>query len=177
MKKLLWILTLSLSAFATEKLPLDTVDYVDLNRYLGRWYEIARFDFFFEKGCTATEANYSLRKDGEVKVVNKCRIGSPNGELRQAEGRAWVVDNETNAKLKVQFFLTSTKIPFIAGNYWVLDIDEDYQYALVGDQSRRYLWILSRTKTLDERIYEELVAKAKDMHFDTSKLLRTVHSK
>lgn len=175
MKKLVLFFSMLICsvALSSSSLPLDTVDYVDLDRYLGKWYEIARFDQSFQKGCTAVEANYSLRKDGDIKVINTCRVGSPDGEYKEAEARAWVVDEETNAKLKVQFFLRGIKLPIFAGNYWILELDEDYQYAMVGDKSRKYLWILSRTKDLDEKIYLELVAKAKDLHFDVSKLLKT----
>lgn len=155
--------------------PLNTVDYVDLDRYLGKWYEIARFDQRFQKGCTATEAIYSKRKDGDIKVLNRCRLNSPDGKLKEAVGRAWVKDKETNAKLKVQFFLRSVKIPFFAGKYWILDLDEDYQNVIVGDPSRKYLWILSRNKKMDDGLYQELVDKANDMHFDTAKLLKTKH--
>lgn len=177
MRKLILLISLCSSAFvfATSSLPLDTVDYVELNRYLGKWYEIARFDQTFQEGCTAVEANYSLRNDGDIEVKNSCRLNSPDGELKVSKARAWVVDKETNAKLKVQFFLRSVKLPIFAGNYWILELDKDYQYALIGDKSRKYLWILSREKEMDESIYLELVAKAKDMHFDTTKLLKTKH--
>lgn len=177
MKKfvLFFALIFSATAMSSSSLPLDTVDYVDLNRYLGKWYEIARFEQSFQKDCTAVTANYSLRKDGDIKVINTCRKGSPDGEYKEAEARAWVVEEETNAKLKVQFFLRGIKLSIFAGDYWVLELDDDYQYAMIGDKSRKYLWILSRTKELDEKIYLELVAKAKDLHFDTSKLLKTIH--
>lgn len=176
MKKLLLLaLLVSCSPLIAGNPPLETVHYVELEKYLGTWYEIARFDQTFQKGCTAVEANYSIRKDGDIKVVNKCRIGTPSGELKVAEGRAWIKDKDTNAKLKVQFFLKSLKIPLFAGNYWVLDLDQDYQHVIVGDPSRKYLWILSRSSKMDEKLYEELVAKAADLNFDTSKLLKTVH--
>lgn len=176
MKKLmLMLLLVSCSALNAKNLPLDTVSKVDLNRYLGKWYEIARFEQSFQKGCTAVTAEYSLRKDGDIKVVNSCREGTPTGALKVSEGRAWVKDKVSNAKLKVQFFLKGVKLPFLSGNYWILELDENYQYAIIGDPSRDYLWFLSRTSTIDEGLYLELEAKAKDMHFDTSKLLRTKH--
>ena len=176
MKQLiLLIFFTSCSLFAGGNRPLPTVSYVELDKYLGKWYEIARFDQSFQKGCTATEANYSLRPDGDIKVINKCRLGSPQGKLKVAEGRAWIVDLTTNAKLKVQFFLSRFRIPFFAGNYWILDLDSDYQYVLVGDKSRNYLWILSRSKQLDSKIFEDLKARAEELGFDTSKLLITEH--
>jgi len=175
MKKILVLSTLFFTFMVSAKnAPLQTVDSVDINRYLGTWKEIASFPNRFQKGCTATQATYSLRADGEIKVYNECRLNSPQGELQDITGRAWSTDQSTNAKLKVQFFLTKFKIPFLAGDYWILDLDEDYQYALVGEKSRKFLWILSRTETLDQNIYEELVKKAQDLKFDTSKLVKTI---
>jgi len=175
--KVLGMILLVMSCSSTQaKYPiLPTVDHVDLDRYLGKWYEIARLDQRFQKGCTATEAIYSKRKDGEIKVLNRCRLNTPDGKLKEAVGRAWVTDKNTNAKLKVQFFLKRFKIPFLSGKYWILDLDEDYQNVIIGDPSRKYLWILSRSKEMKEGIYQELVDKAEDLHFDTTKLLRTVH--
>jgi apolipoprotein D and lipocalin family protein len=176
MKKLLLLsFIISCSTINASNLPLDTVDHVEVERYLGKWYEIARFDQTFQKGCTAVEANYSLRKDGDIKVINTCRKGTPNGELKTAEGRAWIKDKNTNAKLKVQFFLKHLKLPIFAGNYWILELDQDYQYVIIGEPSRKYLWILSRSKTMEPKLYEDLVRKAKDLNFDVSKLLKTIH--
>lgn len=175
MKKLMLVLLLSIASTAQANLPLDTVSSVDLERYLGKWYEIARFEQSFQKGCTAVEANYELRKDGDIKVTNKCRLNTPDGELKESVGRAWIKDKDTNAKLKVQFFLRGLKLPLFAGNYWILELDEDYQYAIIGEPKRKYLWFLSRTKKIDDKLYDELVAKAKDMHFDVSKLIKTKH--
>ncbi|MDA9189570.1 lipocalin family protein [bacterium] len=174
MKGLVVLMFLSFGLYAKNP-PLDTVKYVEINKYLGKWYEIASIPQKFQKGCTATSANYSLRADGDIKVVNSCRLGNPKGELKSAEARGWIKDTETNAKLKVQFFLTKFKISFLAGNYWILDLGEDYEYALVGDKSRKYFWILSRTNKMDEGLYEELLARAKDMHFDTSQIVKTIH--
>jgi apolipoprotein D and lipocalin family protein len=177
MKKicLLLILFTSTASFSAGFPTLNTVDYVELDRYLGKWYEIARFEQKFQKGCTAVTAEYSMRKDGDIKVLNSCRLSSPDGKLKKSVGRAWVTNKKTNAKLKVQFFLSRFRIPFLSGNYWILDLDDDYQYAIVGDKSRKYLWILSRTKDMDVGLYTDLVNKAKDMHFNTDKLIKTAH--
>ena len=173
--KYIILLSLAFSLIAKD-LPLETVDKVDLNRYLGTWYEIARFDQTFQKGCTAVSAIYSKRKDGDINVDNSCRIGSPQGKLKQSTGRAWVVDTKTNAKLKVQFFLKWFKLSWFSGDYWIIELDEDnYSYAVIGEPSRQYLWILSRTKTMEESLYNELVARIRDQGFETSKLLRTLH--
>ena len=177
MKSIILLITLSISTVNAklEALPLDTVNHVDLNRYLGKWYEIARFEHSFQKGCTAVTAQYSMRKDGHIKVINSCRKNSPKGKLKKAKARAWVTDKVSNSKLKVQFFLTGIKIPKFAGNYWILDLDKDYQYAIIGDPSRQYLWFLSRTSIIENSLYQELIKKAQDMHFDTTKLQKTIH--
>ena len=155
--------------------PLETVESVDLNRYLGKWYEIARFEQRFQKGCTATTAEYSKNNDGTIKVVNRCRLNSPDGKLKEAIGKARVVDKETNAKLKVQFFLRWLPLNFLAGDYWIIELGDDYEYAMVGAPNREYLWFLARTATIDETLYMELVQKAENHGFDTSKLLVTEH--
>ncbi len=143
---------------------LETVSHVDVERYMGTWYEIARFPQRFEKDLVGTTATYSLLPNGKVRVVNKGHKGNLNGELRTAKGNARVVDPKTNAKLKVSFFL-----PF-EGNYWILELGSDYDYAVVGDESRKYLWILSRRPQMDKRIYNDLIERAKSKGFDTSKL-------
>ncbi len=111
---------------------------VDLDRYLGRWYEMARYEAPFQKGCEAVTADYSLRDDGKIKVINACREGAIDGKAKQSEGVAKIVPDSGNAKLKVSFFG-----PFY-GDYWVLDRDEAYQWAIVGEPSGRYLWMLTR---------------------------------
>ncbi|HRD46359.1 MAG TPA: lipocalin family protein [Caulobacter sp.] len=116
---------------------------VELQRYLGKWYELARYDNRFERGCEGVTAEYSLRPDGMVRVLNTCREGAPEGEARSAEGRAKVVEGSNGAKLKVAFFG-----PFFA-DYWVLDRADDYGWAIVGEPSGRYLWLLSRDPAPD----------------------------
>lgn len=147
---------------------LRTVSHLDLNRYLGKWYEIASFPQSFQKGCTASTANYSLRDDGEIDVLNRCRKGSPDGEEKTAKGRARVVDSVTNAKLEVSFFR-----PFW-GDYWVIDIGENYDYAVVGHPSRDYLWILSRTATMEGTVYEAILARLKNQGYEVERLNRTL---
>jgi apolipoprotein D and lipocalin family protein len=149
--------------------PLKIVDKVDLKKYQGRWYEIARFNQFFQKDCGKSMANYSLRKDGDIKVVNSCI--KKNGEIKSSEARAWSVSKENN-KLKVQFFLKDFKIPFLAGDYWIIELDDNYTYAAVGDDSRDYLWILSRNKKMDKKTYKGLLLKLEKKGFDISKLIK-----
>lgn len=148
--------------------PLETVDHVDLERYTGLWYEIAAFPQRFQRGCTATTATYALREDGELDVVNRCRKGSPDGPEDVATARARIASEETNAKLKVNFFG-----PFW-GDYWIIDLGPDYEYAVVGHPSRDYLWILSRTPTLPEATYRSIVERLAAQGYETDRLVRTV---
>jgi apolipoprotein D and lipocalin family protein len=150
--------------------PLETVPRVDLSRYVGTWYEIAAFPQRFQKGCTATTATYTLRPDGEVDVLNRCRLGSVDGEEKSALGRAVVVDRTTNAKLEVSFFR-----PFW-GDYWIVDLAEDYSYAVVGHPGRDYLWILSRTPAMPDETYRAIVARLEAKRYETSRLVRTVQA-
>lgn len=143
---------------------LKTVEHVDVAKYMGTWYEIAKFPQRFEKGLVGITANYTLLPNGKVSVLNSGYKENFNGELRTARGKAWVVDTSTNAKLKVSFFW-----PF-AGNYWILELGKDYEYVVVGENSRKYLWILSRTPQMDETFYNELVKRIQGMGFDVSKL-------
>lgn len=163
LRKLAYSILLAISGCASTNAPLAVVGSVDLNRYVGTWYEIARFPHRFEKDLQCVSATYTLREDGRVTVLNKGRSIKDNS-LRTAEGVAWTPDPKTSAKLKVQFFW-----PF-SGNYWILDLDNEYQQVLIGEPGREYLWILARSKTLDEEVYLRLVQKASSMGFDTSKL-------
>ena len=155
-------------ATADRKGDLEVVSAVDLSRYAGRWYEIARLPNRFEKKCAdSVTATYTLRSDGKVDVVNRCR--KANGEFTTAKGKARIADKKTNAKLKVTFFW-----PFY-GDYWILDLGPDYQYAVVGSPDRDYLWILSRTPQFDEQLYQQLVEKMAARGFETEKMIRTSH--
>lgn len=144
--------------------PLPVVEKVDLARYVGKWYEIASLPKWFQKGCTNTTATYALRKDGDVGVTNRCL---KEDEVSEVTGKAWVVDKATNAKLKVQFFW-----PF-SGDYWIIALDADYRYVMVGTPDRESLWILSRTPALDEEIVTKLLDQAKALGFAVDKVKRT----
>ncbi len=134
------------SAFAQD--PLQSVPKVDLNRYTGRWYEIAKYPNRFERKCDRNvTATYTLRSDGKIGVANACT--TREGKLTQAEGWAKVVDQKTCSKLKVTFFW-----PFF-GDYWIIDLSPNYEYAVIGEPSRKYLWILSRTAKMDDKLYTE----------------------
>jgi apolipoprotein D and lipocalin family protein len=148
--------------------PLQTVANVDLQRYVGTWYEIASYPHRFQKGCVATRAVYTLRDDGQVAVRNECRLETLDGPLKSVEGRAKVVETASNARLKVTFFW-----PFW-GAYWIIDLDPDYRWAVVGHPSRNYLWVLSRMPTLDEGVYQQIVARLASQGYDPTRLKRTL---
>ena len=138
---------------------------VDLDRYLGLWHEFARYDSWFEHNDEGVTAEYSLRPDGLIRVVNASRSGSPTGRRRWAEARARVVPGSGNAKLKVAFFG-----PFFIGNYWVLDHAEDYAWSIVGEGSRRYLWILTRAAVPPPDLQAMLIDRVRSLGYDTTML-------
>ena len=176
----LWIASLLLVAAACgglqQREPLTTVPFVDLSRYSGTWYEIARLPMWFQRHCVDSKAIYTRRPDGTVGVHNECKTDT--GGLDQVDGVATVVDQKTNARLSVVFdnFFARLFGSSRQGNYWILDLDPDYRAALVGTPDRRYLWILSRTPRIDEPTYELLVNKALELGFPVGDLIRTRRS-
>jgi apolipoprotein D and lipocalin family protein len=136
---------------------------VDLNRYAGLWYEIGRYENGFQRGCEATTATYTVRDDGLVGVLNTCREGGLDGELKSIEGRAKVVDGSGDARLKVSFFG-----PFYFGDYWILDHADDYAWSIVGEGSGRYLWLLSRTPQPTEAERAQIMNRARELGYDLS---------
>ena len=153
---------------STPKKQLEVVQHVDLSKYIGTWYEIAKLPAWFEKDCFGVTATYSVRDDGDIKVVNSCHKKTLDGPIKDAVGKAWVVDKISNAKLRVRFFW-----PF-AGDYWIIDLDDkNYQYAVVGDPGRNYFWVLSRTPQMNETLLNELLDRAKQQGYDLEKLERT----
>ncbi|PZX60183.1 apolipoprotein D and lipocalin family protein [Algoriphagus ratkowskyi] len=158
-----------LSSTRAKAQDLETVPYVDLDKYAGDWYEIASFPQSFQKGCTYTKATYSANEDGTIKVVNSCYLPE-KGSTKTSTAKAWVEDGSGNAKLKVQFFW-----PF-KGKYWIIDLAKDYSYAVVGHPNRKYLWILSRTPEMDAKLYSYIIERAEDKGFDLSKLVKTVQN-
>jgi apolipoprotein D and lipocalin family protein len=143
---------------------LQTVPFVDLKKYAGKWYEISAFPQRFQKGCHCTTAEYTLTDKGYVIVENRCNKNSSNGKQSYIKGKAFVVENSGNAKLKVQFFW-----PFKA-KYWIIDLADDYSYAVIGHPNKKYLWILSRTPQMDETLYQQIIARIKENGFDISKI-------
>jgi apolipoprotein D and lipocalin family protein len=146
---------------------LQTVPYVDVERYLDKWYEIARYPHSFEEGCFGSTAFYEKVSENEIKVTNQCRQDGPDGKLDEAVGKAFIADRNTNAKLKVQFFW-----PF-KGDYWIIDIDENYQHAIVSEPDRQYLWILSRNSKMNPSKLETLKEKLVEKGFDLTYLIMT----
>jgi len=144
--------------------PLKTVEKVDINRYLGTWYEIARYEHSFEKGCSNVSAIYTLKKDNKIDVLNSCT--KEDGTISKADGVAYAVD-ESFSKLKVSFFR-----PFY-GDYQILILDKNYQYVVVGEPSRKYFWILSRTKELDKSIISYIKEEMPKLGYSISKLIWT----
>jgi apolipoprotein D and lipocalin family protein len=146
-------------------LSLEVVPHVELEKYLGTWYEIAHLPAKFQEGCNETTATYTLSKDGSISVLNQC---TKNGKVKRAKGKAKVVDKNSNAKLKVTFFW-----PFY-GDYWIIKLGNNYDYAVVGTPNRNYLWILSRTPQMDDKLYSQLIEYVKSKGFDVNKLTRTL---
>jgi len=165
-------LTLGACAGVDSRGDLSTVTSVDLSRYAGTWYEIARLPMWFQRHCVDSKATYSSRPDGAIGVRNECVTDT--GGLEQAEGVATVVDAKTNARLTVVFDNWFARLfgSSREGNYWILDLDPEYRTAMVGTPDRRFLWILSRTPQLDEATYRRLVERAQQLGYPVSDLIR-----
>ena len=141
---------------------------VDLQRYAGLWYEIARYENGFERGCEGVTARYALREDGLLSVINACRQGGVTGREKTVEGRAKIVPGSGDAKLRVSFFG-----PFY-GDYWVLDRADDYSWSIVGEPSGRYLWILTREPRPSQTVQDALMRRAAELGYDLSLIRPTL---
>ena len=166
-------LGVSLSACAgiDSKVPLPTATSVNLARYVGTWYEIARLPMWFQRHCVDSKAIYTSRSDGAIGVHNECVTDA--GGLDLIDGVATVVDAKTNARLTVVFdnFFARLFGSSREGNYWIIELDPDYRTSVVGTPDRRYLWILSRTPQLDDAAYQRLIERAKQLGFPVSDLI------
>ncbi len=141
---------------------------VDIEKYLGKWYEVARYENWFEKGCAAPSANY-LRRDAEIiNITNSC---IKDGKTDTAEGKAKIVANSNNSKLKITFFG-----PFYLGDYWILEHAADYSWSIVGEPSGRYLWILTRVANPKAELMQELLGRVKNMGYNTDMLIFPKHN-
>jgi apolipoprotein D and lipocalin family protein len=158
---------------STPPEPLQTIERLDVGRYLGTWYEIAKYPNRFQRQCVAdTQALYRLRDDGQIDVVNRCR--QANGEMTEAVGRARQIGAADSPKLEVRFAPAWLSwLPMVWGNYWVIDLDPAYQLVAVSEPKREYLWVLSRTPTVDPAAYQALLARLREKGFDLSKLEKT----
>lgn len=156
--------------------PVTPVDRVDLSRYVGVWYEIARLPNRYQADCASdVTATYSSLSPIAIKVVNRCRRA--DGSEETADGVARVQDASTNAKLEVRFLpLALAWLPFAWADYWILDLAPDYSHALVGTPSRRFLWVLARSPAIDDTVVQRLLARAEAMGFETSRVVRTRHA-
>jgi len=157
--------------------PLEVAPAVNLVRYSGTWYEIARLPNRFQEQCAGdVTATYTLLDNREIRVVNRCRKES--GEFDEAEGRARLAsDDGPNTKLKVRFapaFLSF--LPFVWGDYWIIELAPDYSYAVIGEPSRKYLWILSRAPSIEESTLQDILARVKQKGYDLNGLVRTKHT-
>lgn len=159
--------------YRAEETPPETVAFVELDRYLGKWYEIARYPNSFERNCQGVTAEYSIRPDGAIGVLNTCRKGTPDGKARTAEGRARIVEGSDNSKLRVKF--APSWVPFAEGDYWILHLEADYSAALVGSPSGKYLWILARETSLAPAILTKIKSRAEALGYDASKLEMVAH--
>lgn len=144
--------------------PLSAVESFDLSRYLGTWYEIAKYPVSFEEGLVGVQAEYSMRDDGDIRVLNSGFEETFDGERSTAEGKAWVPDPAEPAKLEVRFFWPFT------GDYWVIALDPEYRWSVVGEPDRGYLWILSRSPALPETEYRQIVERIHDLGYDTTRI-------
>ena len=167
------VLLLATSILGCTGLPdgLEPVENFEVDRYLGKWYEIARLDHSFERNLSNVSATYTAKENGEIKVLNR-GYNEKNGKWKQIEGRARFVGDNSIGSLKVSFFG-----PFYGG-YHIVELDkENYNYAMVAGPNKSYLWILSRSTSLDEAVYKDLVRKATDWGFDTTELIAVNHDR
>ena len=166
-------LVLMVAAVNATAQQMQTVPRVDLSRYSGTWYEIARMPNRFQAQCVANvSAEYIQRDDGQIEVVNRCQRA--DGTMEAANGRARIVEQTTNAKLKVRFApVWLSWLPAVWGDYWVLELAADYSYAVVGEPSRQYLWILARHRSLSDATYQEILQRLTRHGYDPATLLKT----
>ena len=166
--RLLFLTLACLHLPALAETPVASVARVDLSRYAGKWFEIAAFPMYFQRDCVGdTTAEYALAPDGSVSVTNRCRTDSGFDE---ADGKATVVEGSNNARLKVSFFW-----PF-RSDYWVIGLDADYRWAVVGNPNRRFLWVLSRTPQLPQEMLDAALKAAADQGYDLKQLRYTAHA-
>jgi len=150
---------------------LEAVSELEVERYLGTWYDVASFPQSFQEGCHCTTATYGLREDGDISVLNRCNKDSVDGEQSEAEARAFLPDPDQPGKLKVEFFWP------ISADYWVIELGDeeegDYSHAVVSEPGMQYLWILSRTSTVEQDVYDGILERLEEKGFDLDRLNET----
>ena len=161
---------------AQERQPVRTVPAVDLSKYAGTWYEVAKFPNRFQRKCIGdVAAHYAIRDDGRIDVTNRCR--TEDSETDEARGVARVVDSDTFARLEVRFAPKLLSfLPSVWGDYWIIGLDPSYRWSTVGSPDRKYLWILARQADLSPELYARAVAAAGDNGFDIARLVKTPHT-
>lgn len=159
------LITCRYAAAASSQPQVTTAAKVDLQKYMGKWHEISRLEHHFQKYCIGSHAEYALRDDGEVEVINRC-TDERDGRRKEAKGRAWSVDPASNARLKVSFFW-----PF-RSNYWIIELGEKYDYSVVGSPDRKYLWIIAREPVMDETLYGSIIERLRQQGFPVDNLVR-----
>jgi len=171
------VLLVAAALLTMRETRLDVVSNLDLNKYMGRWFEIARLPNRFQDKCVSdVEANYSVQPDSRISVVNRCR--ERDGNVTEAQGVARRVDGAPPSVLQVRFapaFLSF--LSAVWGDYQVIALDDAHTHAVVGSPDRKYLWVLARTPSLDDGTYDQLLQIAKKQGFDVSRVVRTAHSK
>ncbi|MBK9164478.1 MAG: lipocalin family protein [Acidobacteria bacterium] len=170
----LLVIAATAAAFAQGVQPkVEAVPTVELDRYLGKWYEIAKYPNKFQKQCVGnTTATYSRKQNGRLEVLNECL--KSDGTMEAAKGEAKIADKKTNSKLKVRFapgYLSF--LPFVWANYWVIDLAPDYSYAVIGEPKRDYFWILAREPEMDDATFQQILRKAEAMGFNPGRVERT----
>lgn len=178
---LAWVAASAQPATTTPQMPplpsLTTVQSLDVTRYMGTWFEIAKYPNRFQSQCFAdTQAQYQLQADGGVQVINRCR--KDTGEMVQAVGAARQVGSMESPKLKVRFApVWLSWLPLVWGDYWVIDLDPDYRLVAISEPDRQYLWVLSRTVQVDAKDYAALMLRLQGQGFDLRRLERTQHAR
>jgi apolipoprotein D and lipocalin family protein len=170
----LFLLAFAPAAMLFAKEPLKTVPSVDLTKYQGKWFEIARLPNSFQRDCTGNvTATYNVQPNKQLGVLNECKEKGRT-EPKKAEGWGRVVDPQTNSKLEVRFAPRALSwLPMVWGDYQIIALGDKYDYALVGTPDRKYLWVLSRTPRMDPALYQRLLDQAKSQGFDVSKMMKT----
>jgi apolipoprotein D and lipocalin family protein len=168
LNRILLGIILFISANITKAQELETVKNVDLSKYMGKWYEIASYPQRFQKNCYGTTAEYIMTNNDYITVINRCKKGSLQGKEKSVKGKATVVEGTNNSKLKIKFFF------LFSGNYWIIDLADDYSYAVVSEPKRKSLWILSRTPKMNQETYSKVISKIKSKGFDIDNLKMTV---